>query len=331
MLENPVARQQAKDLYKELGVPRDADASTIKQAYRKLAQQYHPDRNADDAKAEERFKQISAAYTVLSDEKRRRDYDEFGEIAIDPNFDADKARRAGPGFGGGFGQGFGGGGFGGGGDFSEAQGGGFGNIFEDLFGGGQGGHTPRAQKGADLETTLDLDFAEAVRGCEKRVDLDRPQPNGSHKRETLTIRIPSGVDDGGRIRLAGKGGAGAQGGPAGDLMATVRVRPHRYLKRTHRDLGMEVPITVVEAIRGAKIEVPTLEGAVTLSVPAGSNGGSRLRLKGKGVPAGGGREAGDLYVTLRIQVPGVLGEEQAQRLEELLPDDGDHLRRDALS
>ena len=321
-----MARQQAKDLYKELGVSRDADASVIKRAYRKLAQQYHPDRNADDAKAEERFKQISAAYTVLSDEKRRRDYDEFGEIAIDPNFDADKARRAGPGFGGGFSQGFGGGG-----GFSEAQGGGFGDLFGDLFGSDQGAHAPRSQKGADLETTLDLDFAEAVRGCEKPVDLDRPQPNGTHKRETLTIRIPSGVDDGGRIRLAGKGGAGAQGGPAGDLMATVRVRPHRYLNRNNRDLGMEVPITVVEAIRGAKIEVPTLESAVTLSVPAGSNGGSRLRLKGKGVPAGGGREAGDLYVTLRIQVPGVLGEEQARRLEELLPDDGDHLRRDALS
>ena len=324
-----MSRQQAKDLYKELGVSRDADASAIKKAYRKLAQQYHPDRNADNAQAEDRFKRISAAYTVLSDEKRRRDYDEFGEIAIDPNFDADKARRAAPGFGGSFGQGFGGG-FGNS-DFSGGQDGGFGNLFEDLFRGGQGSHAPRAQRGADLETTLDLDFAEAVRGCEKRVDLDRPQPNGTQKRETLTIRIPSGVDDGGRIRLAGKGAPGGNGGPAGDLMATVRVRPHRYLKRTQRDLAMEIPITVVEAIRGAKIEVPTLEGAVTLSVPAGSNGGSRLRLKGKGVPAGGGREAGDLYVTLRIQVPGVLGEEQARRLEELLPDDGDLLRRDALS
>ena len=329
-----MSRAQAKDLYRELGVPRDAEAADIKKAYRKLAQTYHPDRNADNTQAEDRFKRVSAAYKVLSDEKRRRDYDEFGEIAIDPNFDADKARRSHGGFGG-----FGGGGGGGGGRFpggdpSQAQGGGFGSLFEALFGGGgaaQPGPSPRSRKGADLETALDLDFAEAVRGCEKRIDLDRPQPNGSTLRESLTIRIPAGVDDGGRIRLAGKGAPGGQGGPAGDLLAKVRVRPHRFLKRSQRDLTMDVPISVVEAIKGAQIELPTLEGSVTLRVPPGSNGGNRLRLKGKGVPAGGGHSAGDLYVTLRIQVPGVLGPEQTRLLEEILSDDGDHWRREALS
>ena len=130
---------------------------------------------------------------------------------------------------------------------------------------------------------------------------------------------------------AGKGAPGSHGGPAGDLLATVRVRPHRYLKRSKRDLSMEVPVSVVEAIKGAKIELPTLDGTVTLRVPPGSNGGSRLRLRGKGVPAGGGHGAGDLYVTLRIQVPGVLGDEQTRRLEEILADDGDHWRREALS
>jgi DnaJ-class molecular chaperone len=323
-----VSRGQEKDLYRELGVPRDADAAAIKKAYRKLAQAHHPDRNAGNAAAEERFKRVSSAYAVLSDEKRRRDYDEFGDIAIDPNFDSDKARRGAGSFGGGFGGGFGGA------DFAQGAGGGFGNLFEDLFAGGGGSHpggSPRPRKGADLETVLDLDFVEAVRGCGKRVELERPQPNGTTRRESLTVRIPSGVDDGGRIRLAGKGAPGGQGGPAGDLLARVRVRPHRYLKRTQRDLTMELPISVVEAIKGAQIELPTLEGPVTLRVPPGSNGGSRLRLRGKGVPAGGGQTAGDLYVTLRIQVPGVLGPEQTRRLEEILADDGDHWRREALS
>jgi len=308
-----------------LGVSRGAKADEIKRAYRKLAQAHHPDRNDGDAQAEERFKRISAAYAVLSDEKRRRDYDEFGEAAIDPNFDADKARQAGGAFGGGFGRGFGGA------DFS--QGGGFGNLFEDLFGGhaGQGGPRAGGQRGADLETTLELDFVEAVKGCEKRVDLDRPQPNGSTRRESLTVRIPPGVDESGRIRLAGKGAPGSQGAPAGDLFAKVRIRPHRFLKRTGRDLAMEVPISVVEAIKGAQIEIPTLDAPVTLRVPPGSNGGTRLRLRSKGVPAGGGQKAGDLYVTLRIQVPGVLGPEQTRLLEEILPDDGEHWRREALS
>jgi DnaJ-class molecular chaperone len=316
---------QSRDLYSELGVARDADAKAIKRAYRKLAQAHHPDRNAGDARAEERFKRVSAAYTILSDDKRRRDYDEFGDAAIDPNFDADKARQAGAAFGGGFGGGFGGA------DFSQA--GGFGSLFEDLFGGAgaRAGGPPQGRRGADLETSRELDFVEAVKGCEKRVDLDRPQANGSTRRESLTIRIPPGVDEGGRIRLAGKGAPGSQGAPSGDLLAKVRISPHRYLKRTGRDLTMEVPVSVVEAIKGAKIELPTLDGSVTLRVPPGSNGGSRLRLRGKGVPPGGGQKAGDLYVTLRIQVPGVLGPEQTRLLEEILADDGEHWRREALS
>ncbi len=323
-MRSPLSRTNAKDLYRELGVARDADPDAIKKAYRKLAQAHHPDRNAGEAASEERFKRVSAAYAVLSDAKRRRDYDEFGEIAIDPNFDAEQARKASAGFGGGFG----------GADFGQTggPGGGFGSLFEDLFGGTAGarpGH--RQRKGADLETTLDLDFVDAVQGCQRRVDLDRPQPNGTTRRESLTLRIPSGVDDGGRIRLAGKGAPGSEGGPPGDLMAKVRVRPHRYLKRIKRDLSMDVPISVIEAIKGAEIDVPTLDGTVSLRIPPGSNGGSRLRLRGKGVPAGGGQTAGDLYVTLRIQVPGVLGPEQTRRLEEILTDDGDHWRREALS
>ena len=309
-----------KDPYAALGVSRDTDADSIKKAYRKLAQQYHPDRNADDPSAEEKFKQVSSAYAVLSDDKRRKDYDEFGEIALDPNFDADKARAASRQFGGG--------------DFAHAfgaradgfqGGGGFGNVFEDLFGGR--GH-PRPRRGADLETRIELDFADAVRGCEQRVTLDRPNAEGGVSRETLSIRIPPGVDDGGRIRLAGKGGPGERGGRDGDLLAVVRVRPHPQFKRNERDLLLDVPISISEAIRGASIEIPTADGRVSLRVPPGTDGGSKLRLRGKGVPAHGKRAAGDLYVTVRIRVPKNLTADAEEKAAALLGDDGEAFRSD---
>jgi DnaJ-class molecular chaperone len=322
-----------KDPYATLGVARDADADTIKKAYRKLAQKYHPDRNADAPDAEENFKRVSSAYAVLSDEKRKAAYDEFGEIALDPGFDVDKAREASRGFGGGFGgfgQTAGGQGFGGGG-FQDA--GGFGSLFEDLFtGGGRGpSRAPRQRRGADLETTIVLDFGEAILGAEKRLDFERPAAAGGTRRETLTVRIPPGVEDGARIRLAGKGQEGSQGGPPGDLFARIQVRAHAFLERQDRDLVMEAPISIAEAVGGAAIEIPTLDGRVTLQVPEGTDGGSRLRLRGKGVPAQGGKPAGDLYVTLRIRVPKDLPAESRKQLESLLEDDADEWRRKAFS
>lgn len=312
-----MSRGDGQDLYAELGVPKTADAAAIKKAYRNLAQQCHPDRTEGDPEAEERFKRISSAYGVLSDEERRAHYDEFGDLALDPNFDPENVRRRGGGFPGG--------------DFSQAFGHteDLGNIFEDLFGGG--GRTPRARRGPDLETSLQLDFEEAALGAEKRVELDRPQPGGGTRRETLKVRIPPGADDQARVRLAGKGGPGSHGGPPGDLYARLRVRPHRFLDRSGRDLSMGLPISVTEAIGGADIEIPTLYGPVTLHVPPASDGGTRLRLRGKGVAAGGGKKAGDLYVTLRIRVPKELGEDQLRQLDELLADDPESWRSEAFS
>lgn len=311
--------QNRRDPYAVLGVARDAKADDIKKAYRKLAQQYHPDRNADDAVAEDKFKEVSAAYAVLSDEQRRKAYDEFGEAALDPNFDADKARAAGAQFGGGgFGQGF----SRNGGGFQDA--GGFGNIFEDLFGGG-GPRQPRARRGGDVEAEIQLDFMDAIKGSEQSLTLTRPEGGGS---ETLKVRIPPGVNEGGRIRLAGKGSPGMGGGPRGDLFAKVKIRPHPVFERDGQHIRMEVPISIVEAVNGASIEIPTLDGRVQLSIPAGTDGGSKLRLRGKGVPAKPGANAGDLFVTVRIRVPADLDDEQREQLAELLEQDPAELRSD---
>jgi DnaJ-class molecular chaperone len=303
-----------ESLYQVLGVARDADAAAIKKAFRRLAQESHPDRHPDDPGAEDRFKRINKAYSVLSDPERRAAYDEFGDIALDPNFDAEKARAASAqGFGG-----FPGGGF----TFSSGDPEGFadlGSLFENLFGGGGGPRAPRTRRGSDLETTLQLDFVDAARGCEQRVDLQRPDPAGGPPRtETLNVRIPSGVADGGKIRLAGKGGPGMAGGPAGDLIAKIRVRPHRLFRREGRDIHLEAPVTIGEATLGTEFEVPTLDGSVMLRVPPGTDSGSKLRLRGKGIPADGrGKPAGDLYVSIRIRVPKDLDDEGRQRVKEL--------------
>lgn len=323
-MSNPQGR---KDPYAVLGVARGTDAAEIKKAYRALAQKYHPDRNADDPAAEERFKEVSAAYAVLSDEKRRADYDEFGDIALDPNFDAEQARRAQQAYGGGFGR-AGGGGFEG---FQGGDAGDFGSLFEGLFGmGGPQGGPPRRRRGHDIEAELELDFEEAVLGVERRISVSRPQAQGGVRPESLTVRIPPGVDDGGRIRLAGKGGEGPGGGPDGDLFCKIRVRPHRLFTRDRRNLMLEVPVSMLEAVNGAEIKIPTLDGSVHLRVPPGSDGGSKMRLRGKGIPATGGKPAGDLIVTLRIKTPKKLEDEQRETLAGILPDEGDELRREML-
>ncbi len=317
-----MAGSRGRQLYEALGVSPDADAEAIKKAYRKLAQKYHPDRNADDPKAEERFKEVSAAYAVLSDEKRRRDYDEFGEIATDPNFDADKAREAGAGGFAGFGGFSGGAPFGarGGAHFGDA--GGLGSLFEDLFS-GAGARGPRPQRGPDLEVELKLDFLDAIRGTEHSLSLKRDAPGGGGRTETLKIRIPAGVDEGAKIRLSGKGGAGINGGPAGDLFANVRIRPHPFLKREGKDLSLEAPVSIAEATLGATIEIPTLSGPVQLRIPPGTDGGSRLRLRGKGVPGKTPESAGDLYVTVRVRVPRKLDDDAQKKLIEVVESSGE--------
>jgi len=328
-----LATSRRRNPYEVLGVARDADADAIRKAYRRLARKFHPDVNPGDAKAEERFKEISEAYAVLSDEEKRRNYDEFGEVSLEGGFDPEAARRAreafGARFGGGFGPGPGGGGAFSFGDEPFE----FGDL-EDLLGRLRGtGHRRRGTRGLrgqDLEATLELDFLEAARGGEKRLTLQVPDPGGFPRTETVTIRIPPGVADGGRIRLRGKGGPGIGGGPRGDLLATVRVRPHPVFRREGLDLHVTVPITVTEAVRGAKVEVPTLEGRATVTIPPGSDGGRRLRLRGKGVRDPGGGPPGDLYVTLQIRVPRNLDAEALEKLEALARFEPSDPRKDLL-
>jgi curved DNA-binding protein len=319
-----VADGAKKDLYGVLGVPRDADEDAIRKAYRQLARRHHPDVNPGDEEAEERFKAVSEAYAVLSDPERRRNYDEFGEISLEGGFDAEKARQTREAFGQRFGAGGGGGGFfARGGEsfhFDDLEG-----LFSDLFArGGRGG----GRRGADQEVEIELDFVDAVRGGEHRLSLARPTADGGTRRETLSVRIPPGVADGGRIRLRGKGSEGLGSGEAGDLYARIRIRPHPFFRREGRDLYLDLPLSVREATLGAKVQVPTLDGRVTLTVPPGTDSGSKLRLRGKGVPKPSGGAPGDLYVVVQIRVPRDLPPEAAKKLEELAEYEPADLRKE---
>ncbi len=316
-----------RNLYEVLGVPRDADAETIRRRYKKLARENHPDLNPGDEAAAERFKEISHAYAVLSDEEKRRAYDEFGEISLDSGFDADEARKAREAFSQRFGR-------------TSPRSGpdafasdrefAFGDL-DDLLGsffGGGAGRSSIPLRGADLESSLELDFLDAVRGGEHRLTLTRPTAEGSTRAETVTVRTPAGVTDGGRLRLPGLGGPGRHGGPAGDLWVTVRVRPHPIFRRDGRDLWLELPLTIREAVLGAEIEIPTPTGRATLKVPAGTQGGARLRLRGLGVPAGGGKPAGDLYARVQIRVPRSVDEETRRAIETLPAFDDPAVRKE---
>ena len=313
-----------KDLYGVLGVSRDADEKAIRKAYRQLARRYHPDVNPGDEEAEETFKTISEAYSVLSDSERRRNYDEFGEISLEGGFDAEKARQARETFGRRFGAGGPGGGFyARGGEsfhFDDLEG-----LFSDLFARSGG---PRGRRGADHEAEIELDFVDAGRGGEHRLSFARPTADGGARRETLSVRIPPGVSDGGRIRLRGKGGEGLGSGGPGDLYARIRIRPHPFFRREGRDLYLDLPVSVREATLGAKVQVPTLEGRVTLTIPPGTDSGSKLRLRGKGVPSPSGGAPGDLYVVVRICVPRDLPPEMAKKLEELAEYEPADLRKE---
>jgi DnaJ-class molecular chaperone len=307
----------SRDLYAILEVARDAGEDDIKKSYRRLARRHHPDVNPGDREAEGRFKAVSEAYAVLSDPDKRRNYDDFGEASLDSGFDPQAARRTQEEFGARFG--------GGAGRFDGEQFsfGGLEDILSGLFrNGGAAGRAQFRARGPDVEAELELDFLEAARGCEKRLNLARPRADGGVQQDTVTVRIPPGVEDGGRIRLRGKGGEGTGGAPAGDLFARMRVRPHPVFRREGLDLHLTLPVTVQEAIRGAKVDVPTLDGRATVAVPPGTDGGSRLRLRGKGVKRDG--RSGDLYAVVQIRVPKDLdeaGREALDRLAECDPTD----------
>lgn len=317
---------EKQDLYETLGVARDADLDTIRKSYRKLARQYHPDLNPDDTAAEEHFKEVSQAFEVLSDETRRRNYDEFGEVSLESGFDAEKMREAREAFGARFGY------------RSEPQGPGddfhFSGI-DDLLGrmfsreGAAGGGMRLA--GADLEASLELEFLEAVRGGEKRLTLGRPGPDGRPVAETVNVRIPPGVDESGRLRIPGKGSPGVGGGPAGDLWVSLRIRPHPVFRRDGRNLTLELPVSVREAVLGAQVEVPTLDGRATLTIPPGTDGGTRLRLRGKGVPAKRDGTPGDLIVRIQIRVPRDLDEASSSAIDALERFDDPAIRKELFS
>ena len=347
----------AEDLYKVLGVSKGASDEEIKKAYRKLARKYHPDRNPDDPKAEEKFKEVQGAYDVLSDAKKRKEYDSGGGMF------------------GGFGGGGAGGPFGGAGAPGSFD---VGDIFSNLFGRGGGRAQPRQVRGRDLETEVALSFDQAVHGAQVTVTVPKaercPTCHGSGAKPGTTpttcprcqgrgidaqsqgffsisqpcpqcggqgqivedpcptcggsgvtqqtkrykVNIPAGVRNDARIRLAGKGEAGQRGGPPGDLFVVTRVAASPVFKRLDDgNLEVTVPITVAEALRGATIEVPTLEGTKKIKVAAGTRHGSIQRLKGEGAPKLRGRGKGDIRYRLEIEMPKELNEEQEKAAEAL--------------
>jgi molecular chaperone DnaJ len=302
-----------KDYYAVLGVQKAASESEIKKSYRKLAQKYHPDANPGDKAAEEKFKEVSHAYDVLSDAKTRKEYDDFREM-LASGFG---------GFGGGFGRGAGGTrrvrveDLGDLGDIFTRVNRSGGSIFdEDVFGSIFGGGAGRAARGGDLETEIALSFEEALDGTLANIRLTDPQTG---EQRSIKVRIPAGVNDGQRIRVPGKGNPGPGGGRPGDLFVKVMVAPHAVFGRKGRDVTLTLPITFAEAALGAEVPVPTLDDStVTLKVPAGTQTGKTFRIRGKG----GGRNGtgssavGDLLVTVSVVVPQKLSKEGKELIQQ---------------
>jgi curved DNA-binding protein len=291
----------SSDYYSVLGVSKSASAEEIRKAYKRIARESHPDAKPGDKAAAERFKKAAEAYEVLGDAEKRKKYDQFGD-----NYKHFEQAGAG---GGAPGGGFRGGQFDF--DFGDLFGGGGGVDLGEIFGGR--GRKPRSQRGSDLQTEITVPFTVAALGGSQDLTLAA----GSNQ-ETLTVKIPAGLKDGGVVRLRGQGQAGMNGGAAGDLLITVRVAPHPFFRRDGDDLLVEVPVTFTEAALGAKVDVPTLsEGLVTLKIPAGSSSGTRLRMKGKGIANPKTKSSGDQYVVVKIVSPQSLSAKAKELLEQL--------------
>lgn len=360
-----MAATTKRDYYEILGVGKKASDTEIKKAFRKLARKYHPDVNPGDKVAEQKFKELNEAYEILSDSKKRKQYDEFGHAAFEAGFGPGAGPQAGYGF-----EGFG------------SQGAEFftGRGFEDIFGNIFGERAARArgpQKGEDVNYSVEVDLEDAIFGTTMQVDLQReagcascggsgarpgtsrrtcttcqgagsitqgrgfihipqtcpachgegtiiPSPCTScggrgrvPKTDRLNVKIPAGVDNGSKIRMAGMGGQGSQGGPPGDVYIVTRVRPHHYFERKGDNLYSEAKVTMKEAALGEKIEIPTVDGMVWLTLPQGIQSGQQLKLKGKGVPHFGGVGVGDHYVTIQVATPAGLSERGKELLREL--------------
>jgi len=306
-------RADRRDFYEILDVPRTATQDEIQRAYRKLARQHHPDVNKDPG-AEDRFKEISEAYDVLSDPQTRRRYDAFGpdfrQVPEDVDPEAFRRSRAGAGTAG-AGRGRGTGGAGGFGDLGDDLGG---IDIEDLLGGifgGRGGRGFGPIRGADQEAGLELTVEEAFQGGHRSVTLEGPDG-----RRTLDVRIPAGVTNGQRIRLAGQGGRGSEDAPNGDLYFVVRIAPHPRYRVDGRDLYVDLPLTPWEAALGTSVAVETPGGDTKVKVPPGTSSGKRLRLRDRGLPHPRGRH-GHLYAEVRIMVPAKLTDEERRLFEQL--------------
>ena len=340
-----------KDYYEVLGVNRDASDEEIKKAYRKLAMKWHPDRNPDNPKAEEHFKEAKQAYEILSDSGKRAAYDQYGHAGVDAS--------AGAGAGAGFGN------------FSDA----FGDIFGDIFGGGR--TRSNVYRGADLRYNLEISLEEAARGTETRIRIPAleecktcggsgakpgtspttcttcgghgqvrmqqgffsiqqtcPKCHGSGKivsspcatchgagrvkqHKTLSVKIPAGVDEGDRIRLSGEGEAGVNGGPSGDLYVVIHIQPHSVFQRDHNDLHCEMPISFTAAALGGEIEIPTLDGYAKIKIPAETQSGKVFRLRGKGIRGVRSSTQGDLLCHVVVETPVSLTARQKELLVEL--------------
>lgn len=348
-----------RDFYDVLGVSKNASADELKKAYRKVAAKNHPDRNPDDAAAEERFKEAQEAYAILTDSQKRAAYDQFGHAGVDPS------AGGGPG-------GFQGGGAGGFGDI-------FGDVFGDIFGqrGAGGGGRQRVYRGADIQYPLDLTLEEAVNGTEVKLKIPTredcgvcdgtgakpgtkpktcptcggagevrmsqgffsvqqvcPECRGSgeviadpctncngagkiRKTKTMSVNVPAGVDDGQIVRMPNAGEVGERGGPPGDLLLAVRIKPHDIFTRDGSNLFCEIPVSFSKLSLGGEVEVPTLNGRAKITLPAGTQSGKQFRLKGKGVKPARGHTTGDLYVRAEVEIPVNLSSEQKKLLKQL--------------
>jgi curved DNA-binding protein len=288
-----------KDYYIILGVSRNATKEEIKKAYRKLARKYHPDLNPGNKDAEQKFKEIQEANEVLSNEEKRKNYDTFGSA----DFQAQPGRttwRWSEGTPGGL-------------EYDISDLGGFENLFGDIFG-SRSAERGRS-RGRDIEYQVTIDFEAAIKGGTRDLSVSKQTKDGNIVTETLSVKIPAGVDDGSRIRVKGKGEGGR--GTSGDLFLRIKVKPHPIFARKKDDIYVELPITLYEAALGANITVPTVDGSATMTVPPNVQNGTKLRLKGKGVENLKTGQRGDQYVVLRIAMPETINERTKSTFEQL--------------
>lgn len=293
----------AKDYYQVLGVAKNVEPAALKKAYRKLAQTWHPDRNPGDKQAEERFKEITEAYAVLSDPEKRRQYDQFGEAGFHQRYSQEDIFRnvdLGDLFG----------------NFGGFGGGGAEDLFSQLFGGGHGrgrGRGPRPPaKGQDYSMEIGIPLRLAIEGGERRVEY-----RNEDRVEQIKVRIPPGIEEGAKLRVGGKGGPAPAGGKQGDLYLQIRIDPDPQFRREENDLLVDIFLPYSRLCLGTSVEVPTLQESKRVKVPAGMKPGEKIRLRGYGVPASAGRPAGDLYAVVRVTIPSEIDEKQRELLEKL--------------